>query len=196
MRRLVIAIALVFVAVSAVAADPQNGRTQLSIFTSDLGFFSSDHNSGHTGGLGVALSHAFTKNWGVELKVADEKHFGSTVVFKDGTTPPDVTYRTFHVIPVDLLAQYRFPNSSRWTPYLAAGVHYLNAPVYDDTFVSGGAQYRRTSVNGRTTGEIGGGTSFRITPHFGLRFDASFLVAPGRYYDDMFRTSLGVGWKF
>lgn len=196
MRRLFLAVALMLVATATMA------QTQVSVFTSDLGYIlSSGHYSERTGGFGLALSHALTPHWGLELKIADEKHYGGSVVWTDPAATPSVTYRTFHATPMDLLGQYRFPNSSRWTPYLSAGVHYVSAPNLNDTFwyrdQEGNVHtYQRKSVGSRAAGEVGVGTSLRITPHFGLRFDANVLVAPGRYYDDLFRPSLGLSWRF
>lgn len=202
MRRFAVSLALILAATTASAADPEAGKTQFSIFTSNLGYsWSRNHYSARTGGLGLAISHAFTRNWGLELKVADEKHYGGTLTYTNWSTPPAVTYRTFHATPVDLLARYQFPNSSRWTPYVSAGVHHVFAPTMTDTLLRQDAQgnvtpFQRTSVSSRTIGEVGAGTSLRITPHFGLRFDVNTLVGPGRYYDDTFRPSIGVNWRF
>lgn len=190
MRRLLVTLAVSLFTMTAFASD-----SQFSIFTSDLGYESAKtpttRYSERTGGLGLALSHAFTPQWSVELKVADERHIGRTA-----TAPPDsiianIDRRAFHTVPVDFLTQYRFVNSSRWTPYVSGGVHYVHTP-------SGILRADRTEdVRSRTATEVGAGTLLRITPHFGLRFDANFLLGAHNVpYDAQFRPSFGVFWRF
>jgi hypothetical protein len=154
MRRFM-AVAMMFAATSAFAGD-----TQLSVFTSNLGYTQTERYSEFTGGLGIALSRAFTPHWSAELRLAEERH----------------SRRGLRVFPVDLLTEYRIPNSSRWTPYVNAGLR---------------------SVSDRIDGQMGAGTSLRITPHFGLRFDVNGLLrSRDVYFDPRIRPSFGVTWRW
>jgi outer membrane protein W len=171
MRRF-IAVAFMFAATSAFAGD-----TQLSVFTSNLGYAETKQYSEFTGGLGLALSRAITPRWSAELRVAEERHLGSLV--------SDSERRTLRVFPVDLLTEYRFSNSSRWTPYVNAGVRYVAEPA------------GRSLYGDRIDGQIGVGTSLRITPRFGLRFDVNGLLrSRDVYFDPLIRPSLGVTWRW
>ena len=159
MRRIAFAIAVMMCAATAFA---DSARTQLSFFTSSLGYTESASTGSHwTGGAGVALSYAWSPHWAAEAAAEYQ------------------TSRGLRVVPVDALMQYRFPNSSRWTPYVQAGLRHVNARDERNSF------------------QIGAGTSLRITPHFGLRFDVNHLMrSDGGVGDPINRGSIGVSWRF
>lgn len=209
MRTITIAAAVLICAATAFAQDA--GKTQLSVTTSNLGFGESNGQSQWSGGFAVALSRAWSPRWSTELSVAAERHKGLYTMFEQqafqpiGTVVPITVKRSFRVFPVDLTTQYRFTNSSRWTPYLFGGVRYVAAPAGNNSSAaiptSSGAFMPVTAGfmfgGDRTSAEIGAGTSLRITPHFGLRFDATRLLRSNEVnYDPRLRTAFGVSWKF
>jgi outer membrane protein W len=178
MRRAAMFVAVLMCAVAASAADPSSGATQLSVFTSNLAFGqSSTTGSQSRGGIGLALSRAWTPRWSTEISVAAERHRDAYGLFSS-------------VFPVDLTAQYRFTNGSRWTPYLNAGFRYVSSPAHSNvnpTF--GGAD--------RNSPEVGAGTTLRLTPRLGLRFDMTRLLRNDSVlYDPLTRGSVGLSWKF
>ena len=188
-RSIVMLSAALLVSSAALAADLQSGKTQISVFTSNLGWAVEHNETTRTGGIGVALSHAFTRNWAAEIKVAQEEHF-APVAFYTGEPPsPIIEHVSFHDYPVDLFAHYRFPSSSHWTPYVSAGFRYVAEPVYGQT--------RNPNFSNRYDMQVGVGTDLQITRHFGLRFDANRLVRSKDVpYDPLFRPSLGLTWRF
>ena len=86
---------------------------------------------------------------------------------------------SIRVFPVDALAQYRLANSSRWTPYVSMGMRTVN------------------DVHRRTTGEVGLGTTFRLTDRAGFRLDVMRLLRSDDVsYDPLIRPSFGFTFKF
>jgi outer membrane protein W len=166
--------ALILSATAAMAAD--SGTTQLSILSSNLGYGRTSSDGYWSGGLGVALSHAWTSHLSTEAAVAFEQHRSSYVVSG---------LRDFHVFPIDLTTQYRFTSGSAWTPYFVGGVRRVSAPAQGFGF------------RDRTSAEAGIGANLRLTPHLGLRFDVTRLIRNDSVnYDPLTRASLGLSWKF
>lgn len=197
MRKIFLGIAITLAATAAMA------QTQVSVFTSNLGYAWTHDYSERTGGLGVALSHALGPHWSLELKVADERHDAMFAVFpgsSGGDFTPRFERRSFHAIPVDLLTEYRFANSSRWTPYVSGGVRYVSArrvAAFVTNDANGMQQIDTRSYGNRTSGEVGVGADLRISRHVGMRFDANVLLrSQDVFYDRLFRPSIGVNWRF
>ncbi len=210
MRRFVLMVSILLVATAAIAADADSPKMQLSVFTSDL---SGGHSNGETtwaGGVGMALAYSFTPRWSAELKAAREQHWNEFTA----TPPPGSPYVPVpervkvYSYPIDLLGEYRFPNRSRWTPYVNGGLHYVSSPKIDQVELCAAAPpctawislYDPAVTNRygmRLDAQVGAGTAFRITPHFGMRFDVNVLLFTGsEFYDRAVRPSFGVNWKF
>jgi Outer membrane protein beta-barrel domain len=208
MRTITIAAAVLICAATAFAQD--TAKTQLSVTTSNLGFGETRGQSEWSGGVAVALSRAWSPRWSTELGVAAERHKGLFTMFEQqpfqpiGVVVPFTVKRSFTVFPVDLTTQYRFTNSSRWTPYVFGGIRYVAAPAGDNSSAAVPTANGFMPVTGgfafggdRTSAEIGAGTSLRITPHFGLRFDATRLLRSDEVnYDPRVRAAFGVSWRF
>jgi len=190
MRRFTImSLGLLLAAATAIAAEPETGKTALSVFTSNLGWEMSHNDTTRTGGIGLALSHAFTRQWSAEIKVAREQHYGAVAIYTGEPPSPIIERVPFHEYPVDLLTHYRFVNGSRWTPYVNGGFRYVSAPKTGDS---------PNQVFGhRYDLQVGVGTDLRLTQHLGLRFDVNRLVrSQDVFYDPLFRPSLGLKWNF
>ena len=130
MRAFIVAAIVVIFANAATAAD--SSSTQLSFFTSNIGFGKSNGQSEWRGGAGLAISRAWNPHWSTELSVAAQRERGPFTMFyaiggPSGLTPV-TRLRSFTIYPADLTTQYRFFNSSRWTPYVTAGARYVGAP--------------------------------------------------------------------
>ncbi len=206
MRTFTVAAAVVMCATAVLAADA--GKTQFSVTTSNLSYAESGNGSQWSGGVGLALSRAWSPQWSTELAVAMEQHQAlytrfEVVPFQPADQlVPATERRTFRVFPVDLTTQYRFTNSTRWTPYIIGGVRYVAAPAGNNstaiaTTPSGLFNASFAFPGDRAGAEIGAGTSLRITPHIGLRFDAIRLLRSNEVnYDPRVRTSLGVSFRF
>ena len=207
MKRIVVAVAVLFCAVSAFAAD--GAKTQFTVFTTNIGYAESSVSGSHwSGGFGFALSHDWTSRWSTELAISQEQHRAAyaTSFASDAAGHVLITRetRSFTVFPVDVTTRYQFTNSSRWTPYVSAGLRYVDAPstgtpaVFSVT-TPGGPVFMQTGFGfqPRTSAQLGAGTLLRITPRFGLRFDVNRLLrSEGVNYDPLTRTSLGVSWRF
>jgi outer membrane protein W len=187
---------------AAIAADSQT--MQLSVFTSNLSFGQSNGQSQWSGGGGIALSRAWSPNWSTELAVAAQRESGLFTTFfslnPSGAAVPVTQRRDFSVYPVDLTTQYRFLNSSRWTPYVAAGARYIGAPQSARVEITpglGNLVGTGWHLQERRSVEAGAGLSVRITPRVGLRVDAMRLLrSDGVNYDPLLRTSFGVNFHF
>ncbi|HEX9160603.1 MAG TPA: outer membrane beta-barrel protein [Thermoanaerobaculia bacterium] len=198
MRRLLfVTLILLLSTAQLIAADADKTKNQISIFSSDLGFeWTNVNGSRYTGGLGLALARSWTPRWSTEIAVAREQHFAESVAFDDSSGRASVTSERFHVFPVDVWTQYRFVNSSRWTPYVGAGWRYVHAPSVEIVREPSPAP-RLERFPTRSSGQIGAGTALRITPHFGLRFDGAVLLSnESMTYDPRLRASFGVNWRF
>jgi outer membrane protein W len=202
MRAFIVAAIVVIFANAATAAD--SGTTQLSFFTSNLGYGSSNGQSQWRGGAGLAISRAWSANWSTELAVAAQRERGAFTMFYaigDANGPFPVTrLRSFTIYPADLTTQYRFSNGSRWTPYVTAGARYVGAPQSSHIeIIPGMANPVGTGwhMAERRSLEAGAGLSVRITPRVGLRVDAMRLMRSDNViYDPLLRTSFGVSFHF
>ena len=210
MRTTTIVAALIAVMSTGAAFAQEAGKTQISLATSNVSFGRSNHGSEWSGGIAVALARAWSPRWSTELSVAAERHQALFTHFEVlpleplGSIVPVTAPRSFKVFPVDLTTQYRFANSSRWTPYILGGVRYVAAPAGDNVTAGVPTPNGFKAVNGgfrfdgdRTSAELGAGTLLRLTPHFALRFDAiSLLRSDEVNYDRRMRASVGISWTF
>lgn len=182
MRKALIAACLLF----AVPSFAQQSKFQLSVFATDPGYsYTESGGSRVTGGLGAALEYRWDQRWALELQVTREDR-SRTLVRIDPLDPTVPEFQQLHgtAWPVDVLAHYRFGSSSRWQPFVGAGLRYERSP------------FRQFAVN-QVTAEIDGGVHLMITPQLSLRLDAKQLLAneEGNFGFNL-RPSVGLGWRF
>lgn len=211
MKARFIAVVAVLIATAALADD------HLTIFVSDLGYVSSRTTStfsdGTTaipvtrkvsewnGGIGVAFSHAWNARWSTEGSITFDRHHMNTTRFV--SSAPFTDREGVNTMPADLMMRFHFPNDSRWQPYVAAGAHYVASPDVAVASFDGIPNENGlfpVTVRGypnRLSAQAGLGTTFRITPRFGLQFDVKRLLSRDEAvpFDPKTRASFGLRWK-
>jgi len=195
MRARFIALSLLLVAASAASADDH-----LTVFVNSVGGGS---NSDVSGSGGVSLDHAWSPHWSTEASIGFERRYRDHGIFVDlgnGNFAPETVRDRIDTYPMDLMMRYHFPNDTRWTPYISGGLHYVGAPGITD-FSRGNGIFPGPLVlihyKDRFGAEIGGGTTFRITPHVGLQLDfKQQLRNDNVFFDPVTRSSFGVNWKW
>jgi hypothetical protein len=169
---------------------------------------------GFNAGIGVAVSYAPAEAWDAELSVASQEHrtlytrFVPVTGFPgmpDGALLPVSEYRNFTVHPISLSATRRFLAGQRVSPYVRAGVRYINAPSDPESpFVVTQPPYAGFepvqpgfNLSDRTSVEAGVGVRLRLTDRTFLRADVMRLLrSDGSAIDPLTRGSAGVTWKF
>ncbi len=155
-----------------------------------------------TGGVGIAFSHSWSMHWSTEGSIEYDRHFVTGTKFV-GALPVTARQRVT-TTPADLMMRFHFPNDSRWTPYIGAGAHYVGGPGIQRVTLNSISNPNGTvpvtvtqGYDDRFAGQVSAGTSFRITPRFGLQFDLKRLVGVEKVsYDPQTRGSFGVNWSF
>jgi hypothetical protein len=184
MRKVIVFLTLVF-SVSSLA-HAQQTRTA-SFFLSDVIQSQTDRRTEQwPGGFGVAFEQTFAQRWSVQGAVAVERHRSYPYVVEDDGSITLVDRVWLQTVPIDVTARYHWLNDTRWKPYLGLGAHYVAAPNAD----------RRFRYQNHLDGEIGGGTLFMFNPAFGVMLDGRVLVGDREPYDQPFKVSLGVTWRF
>lgn len=184
MRRFVIAAVAMLVATAGFAQHEQ--KNTLSFFISQATLSSASYAVQGDNSNGLAFDRMLTKRLSAQVWITSERHetFGY-VVRPDGSiqTTERVLFRTY---PVDFAMKYHFVNETRWKPYLGIGARYVSAPQE-------GAEFRRLNI---VRPEVLGGTTFQFTPHFGVFVDGRVYFANSHHYDEQFKPSLGLSWRF
>lgn len=183
MRRLA---AIVFSLLFASTAFAQQ-KNSLSVFYSNPSFWWTSGYGGHSeGGVGLAVSHAFSPSFSTELSVARERY----TLLRSVSGAPPYRLTTVHVMPIDAMAKYHFLTESRWKPYAGLGLRYAS------TNEVGRGQYtifRTPSFNP----EVSGGVVFQLRPRIGLVVDAKQLIGTHDLHSDpAFKVSAGFHWRF
>ena len=187
MRARFIALSVLLVVAFAASADDH-----FTVFMNDL----------HGGG--ISLDHAWNARWSTEASIGWERRNAIAGAFVPVNGGPDVApvteRRRVDTHPMDLTMRFHFPNDTRWTPYIAAGAHYAAAPGFT-YFTNGNGIFpgplQIARYHDRLGAEIGGGTTFRITPHVGLQLDfKQQLRNDNVFFDPVARGSFGVNWKW
>src|SRR6478672_8567410 len=136
-------IAAIALSITLCAGAASAANTQLTLFSSNLSLEGDSVGTRWHGGFGLALSRSWTHRWSTELAVATQRHSAGYVEFlqvSEQSGPAPVTVRReFHVYPADLTTQYRFTNSSRWTPYVSGGFRYVASPTHSHPAPAGSA---------------------------------------------------------
>ena len=180
------AAAVVFSLMIASAAFAQQ-KNEFQFFVSNLaGGWTSNDGTTVSAGIGVAYKRVFTPRFSAQLAVTGEHHDTNPYVVNPDGSFRNVNSVGFHTYPIDLTARYDFVNDTRWKPYLGGGVRYVAAPNVDPAF----------GYQNKLGFEAIGGTEFQITHKFGLLIDGKFNFSDHEHYDEPFKTSFGVLWKF
>ncbi len=180
MRKFVLGLVVSLLAVSA-SAQSLDRPTRISVFLSNLELGFSEGNGGSASvSYGVALERRFSRSWSGELAVSIEDHETQPYFLN----PTIIDVRTY---PIDAVVRYSFLDANTpWRPYAGAGARYVAAP--EEPF---NVQYED-----RLSPEIAAGVDFNPAEAWSLRFDARQLLTTAPVYDDMFKVSVGVGWRF
>ena len=178
--------AVVFSLMIASAAFGQQ-KNEFQVFASNpfVGY-SSSTGTETSAGLGLAYKRVITPKFSAQIGVTTEHHNTYPYVVNPDGSFRDVNSVGFHTYPIDLTARYDFVNETRWLPYLGAGVRYVGAPNVDQAF----------GYKNHLGMELTGGTEFRITHSFGLVLDGKVYFGSHEAYDENWKPSLGVLWRF
>jgi outer membrane protein W len=170
MRKPLLLFVVLLLAVSA-SAQTLDRPNRVSFFLSNLaGGHSEDGGTFLDAGYGVAYERRFTRAWSAELAVTVQKQEGAE------------TY------PFDALARYHFQSvRTRWRPYAGAGVRFVAAP---------GPEPRGERYDNQIAPEVAAGVDYNPAEAWSLRFDVRQSLGNTYAYDDPFKASLGVGWRF
>lgn len=160
---------LTLLAASA-SAQTLDRPNRVSLFLSNVAFgWSEGGGSFLDAGYGVAYERRFSRAWSAELAVSVQE--------VDDT-------RTH---PVDALARWSFPNvRTRWRPYVGAGVRFLESPQ----------EPRNVTYEELLLPEVAAGVDFNPAESWSLRFDVKQVFGDVPEYDDAFKVSAGIGWRF
>lgn len=173
MRKVIVALA-VLIASSAFAQQ----KNELALF--------------HAEGPGVAFSRMVTPNISAQLAVAWERHQSYPyVVTPTGAFVPVDAVR-FRTHPIDLSVRYHWLNDTRFKPFVGIGARYVGAPnISVDSNV-----VRRFDYRSHFGPEIVGGMSFQLTKSLGALIDGKAYFGDRESYDNPWKTSLGLVWRF
>ena len=168
MRKFVLGFVVSLLAVSA-SAQTIDRPNRVSLFLSNVAFgWSEGSGSFWDAGYGLAYEHRFSRRWSAELAAAVQEQEDA---------------RTY---PFDAVARYSFQSvRTRWRPYVGAGVRYVAAPsdplqLYDNVIAP----------------EAVAGVDFNPAEAWSLRFDAKQTLGNTYAFDEPFKLSLGIGWRF
>lgn len=166
-------------------------KNSMSVFYSNPSLFlNSGYGGRPDGGVGLAIDHAFSPVFSVEVAVADERY---TLLRSSGAVNGFPTFQTksVRVFPFDATAKYHFFTDSRWKPYAGLGLRYVSTQeAGGGRFIPG---YRMYSLDP----EVAGGVVFQFRPHLGLVLDAKQLLGNRDMRSDpAFKLSAGFHWRF
>ncbi|MGZ5440430.1 MAG: outer membrane beta-barrel protein [Thermoanaerobaculia bacterium] len=181
MRKIVLVLLAVVLAVSA-SAQTLDKPTRLSFFVSNLALgWSEGDGSTFDAGVGVAVERRFSRRWSAELAVSTEKHETRPYLFN----PTRYELRTY---PIDAVVRYSFLDlHTQWRPYVGAGARYVAAPNAPP-----GIEYEN-----QLSPEITAGVEFNGGESWSLQAGAKQLIRDqSTVFDDWFKISIGVGWRF
>lgn len=212
-RTLIASLLLLFSTTALVAAEAPADRWRFSVLASDI----AENREPWLGeqddvrsGIGLALAYAFAPQWDVELAVSSQSYRAPATHFEylPGTNPaltvPVTTFRRYRVHPVDLVMTRHFLSESLFSPYVHAGVRYVDAPddpapSQPDVPAFNGARPVREGfgLHDRTSAQAGAGVRIRLTPRTALRAEVTrSLRSEETQFDPLTRGAIGVSWKF
>ena len=174
---------LTLLAVSA-SAQTLDKPTRVSFFLSNFALgWSEGGGSFLDSGVGIALERRFSRRWSAELAVSREEHDVQPSFFN----PAVYELRTY---PVDAVVRYSFLDvHTQWRPYVGAGVRYVGAPDEPPGIL--------IEYDNQVSPEIVAGVEFNGGESWSLHAGARQLVREHEPdFDDWFKISIGVGWRF
>jgi hypothetical protein len=178
-RLFVIALLLVS---PAVFAQRQNN---VSVFFNQFGLQESNTGQHWHSSYGAAFESSFTRHFSAQISVGSEQHSSFPYVVDETGYINQVTPVKFRTYPIDLTARFRWVNETRFKPYIGLGARYVAAPHVDSMF----------GYTNRTTPELVGGVVYQLR-HLGIVADGKVLLGDHEYYDSVFKTSIGLSWRF
>lgn len=169
MRKLMLGFVVSLLAVSA-SAQTLDRPNRVSLFLSNVALgWSEGGGSFLDAGYGLAYERRFSRAWSAELAVAVQDQADAE------------TY------PFDAVARYSFLSvRTRWRPYAGAGVRYVAAP----------SEQLGVRYDNQLAPEIVAGVDFNPVESWSLRVDAKQTLGNSYPYDEPFKLSVGVGWRF
>jgi outer membrane protein W len=181
MRKLGIAFGMLLLTSTALAQ-----QNSLSVFLTDWAIGRTASGTKASAFYGAAFDRFFTPRVSAQIAVSFERHHTYGYVVNPDGSFGNVTPVGFRTYPIDAALRYHFPNETRWTPYLGVGARYVRAP-----YVSRDFRYQT-----HFGPEIVGGTTFRVTRAFAVVLDGKVYIGDHEAYDDRFKPSLGLDWRF
>jgi hypothetical protein len=203
---------------AADAADPQQWR--ISILASEISTSSSNQygNDDAHGGIGLGIAYVPNPQWDVELTVSSQTHISPSAIFiRTGPLegPGQQTYQSFEfrryrVMPIDLTATRHFLTGQQISPYVRAGVRYVEAPedrapqFFVGVIDPAGVPYYPVvlpesgfNFSDRASAEVGAGARIRLTPRTAIRVEADRLLrSSSADFDPLTRYAVGLSWMF
>ncbi|HSP32989.1 MAG TPA: outer membrane beta-barrel protein [Thermoanaerobaculia bacterium] len=180
--RMLVAVFALLVASAAVAQ--QQSKNEFSIFATNLGGgWSKNSGSVWTGGGTLAFNHYWTPRFSTVVSAGVEHYYADAAVYDPGAQRIEFFRHSYSTNPFDVIAQYHFPNDSRWKPYIGGGFRYVHRP----SSVFTGSAFAP---------ELNGGVSLLLTPRFGLTLDGRWSTARSASWNPSFKPSVGVSWRF
>ena len=209
---------LLFSFTSLSAADNTDTRWRISILASEISSASQPWSDDPHAGIGVGVAYAPRPQWDVELTVSSQTHRSpyNRLFYSPGAngTPgqvfPVFEFREYSVRPVDLSMTRHFLTDQPISPYVRAGVRYVDAPS-DNGVASFVTPYNPGSelspplipfsegfgFRDRVSAQAGAGFRVRVTPRTALRVEATRLIRSDRAdFDPLIRYAAGVSWLF
>jgi outer membrane protein W len=216
-RSLIHSALLLFCCSSLWAADASGNRWRISILASEISapadnvYWDDTH-----AGVSVGLAYAPTPQWDVEFTAATQTHTSqySRLFYSPGLDgAPGVTYPSFEfhryrVTPFDLSVTRHFRADQVISPYLRAGVRYVQAPdnpapqtIIIGPFEPGGPYLIPVSegfnLSDRLSTAAGAGVRVKLTPRTAIRGEVNRLLrSEGADFDPLTRYAVGVSWLF
>lgn len=216
MRHALSVTAVLLLCSSAFAADHPD-RWRVSILAAEISNSQTHAWSDDTrAGLSVGLAYAPTPQWDIELTAASQSHISAyTRLFYapapngPGQLYPVTEFRRYRVTPFDLSVTRHFLTDQPISPYVRAGVRYVDAPgdptlppVFISTHEPGDDVPLVQVAEGfgfrdRTSAQAGAGVRVRLTPRTAFRAEATRLLRSDKAdFDPLTRFGLGVSWVF
>jgi hypothetical protein len=223
MRKLLLALSILFLSNESLAADASGERWRISVLATEISTSSNRPWSDDPhAGVGLGLAYTPAPQWDVELTVASQTHtspYTRLLYFPlpdatPGLLTPVTEFREYRVTPLSLSATRHFLTDSVIAPYVRAGVRHVSAP--DDprpttTFfgplgpigpaVPGVPNFVPISegfgFDDRTSAEAGAGIRLRLTPRTVLRGEVNRLIRSDEVeFDPLTRFAVGLSWVF
>lgn len=217
MRQIFTVCAMLFTCSSLLAADAGD-RWRISILASEISQSGGNQpwSEDPHAGVSVGIAYLPAPLWDVEFTIGSQSHvspytrFESILIGGNIFNAPVTEFHRYRVRPVDLAVTRHFLAGRAVTPYVRAGLRYVDAPSSPRTTytyavfpVDGGLNppfYSVTEGFGfrdRVSAQAGAGVRVRLTERTAVRAEANRLLRKeGTDFDPLTRYAVGVSWKF